>query len=159
VRRLELLAPPAVRSLARPLSRLHRAAFADDPWDPRAILEIAGLAGFFGYVAWEDAEPVGLAFAFGVHGEYEIATLGVVPAWRRAGIGTALLDALCGEIRRRGGRSIVLEVAADNSAAQALYAAGGFVRAGRRRDYYRRTGRTVDAEVLRFTLVAPSSSI
>jgi ribosomal-protein-alanine N-acetyltransferase len=159
VRRIELLARPATRSLAVPLSRLHHAAFPDDPWDPRAILAIAGLAGFFGFVAWEDVEPAGLAFAFGVGDEYEIAALGVVPAWRRTGIGTALLAGLCDEIRRRGGRSIVLEVAADNGAAQALYAAFGFVRIGRRRDYYRRPGRRVDAEVLRFTLVPPPPSI
>lgn len=159
MRRLELLARTTARSLAVPLSRLHRTAFADDPWDPQAIVAIAGLAGFFGVVAWEDAEPVGLALAFGVRGEYEIAALGVVPQWRRTGIGTALLAALSGEIRRRGGHSIVLEVAADNPGAQALYAACGFVRVGRRRHYYRRAGRRVDAEVLRFTLVASPPSI
>jgi [ribosomal protein S18]-alanine N-acetyltransferase len=158
-RRIELLTPTAARALAAPLSRLHRAAFAADPWGPKAISELTVLAGFFGLIAWEDALPVGFALAFGLGEECEIIALGVVPKRRRAGIGAALLDALCSEVRRRGARGIVLEVAADNAAARSLYAAHGFVRAGSRRDYYRLAGRAVDAEVLRLTLAAPSPSI
>jgi ribosomal-protein-alanine N-acetyltransferase len=158
-RRIELLSPPAACALAALLARLHRAAFAADPWGPEAISEIAVLAGFFGLIAWEDALPVGFALAFGHGEEFEIIALGVVPERRRAGIGAALLDALCGEVRRRGARGIILEVAADNAAARALYAAHGFVRAGLRRDYYRRAGCAVDAQVLRFTLAAPPGSI
>jgi ribosomal-protein-alanine N-acetyltransferase len=158
-RRIELLTPPAACILAPLLSRLHRVAFAADPWGPEAISEIAVLAGFFGLIAWENALPVGFALAFGLGEEFEIIALGVVPERRRAGIGAALVDALCGEVRRRGARVISLEVAADNAAARALYAAQGFVRAGLRRDYYRRAGRSVDAHVLRLTLAPPPSSI
>jgi [ribosomal protein S18]-alanine N-acetyltransferase len=172
IRRIEILTPQAVRALALPLSLLHRACFAEDPWDARAIAEIAGLAGFFGLVAREDAggedaarevaedaDPVGFAFAFGVGEECEIAALGVTPERRRAGIGAALLDAVCREARRRGAGRLVLEVAADNTAARSLYAAHGFVRAGWRRDYYRRAERSVDAQVLRLTLAPPPPSI
>jgi [ribosomal protein S18]-alanine N-acetyltransferase len=158
-RRIELLTPQAASLLAHPLSQLHRTVFTKDPWDPTAICEIAGLVGFYGVIAWEDDEPLGFAFAFGLGDEYEIAALGVVPERRRAGIGRDLLDAVCGEALRRGARSIVLEVAADNEAARALYAERGFVGAGWRRDYYRLAGQTVDAEVLRLALVAPSASI
>jgi ribosomal-protein-alanine N-acetyltransferase len=158
-RRIELLTPPAARALALVLSRLHRAAFAADPWGPQAISEIAVLAGFFGLIAWENALPVGFALAFGAGEEFEIIALGVLPERRRAGIGAALLGALCGEVRRRGARGVILEVAADNAAARALYAGHGFVRAGLRRDYYRRAGRSVDAQMLRLTLAAPPPSI
>jgi [ribosomal protein S18]-alanine N-acetyltransferase len=158
-RHIELLAPQAARSRAGLLSRLHRAVFADDPWDPKAISDIAGLVGFFGLIAWADAEPVGLALVFGPGAEYEIAALGVLPERCRAGFGSALLDAVCAEARGRGARSIVLEVAADNAAARALYVARGFVSAGRRRNYYKRAGLFVDAQLLRLTLVASSPSI
>jgi ribosomal-protein-alanine N-acetyltransferase len=158
-RRIELLTPAAARALAAPLSRLHRATFAADPWGPEAISEIAVLAGFFGVIAWEDAVPVGFALAFGLDEEFEIIALGVVPERRRAGIGAAVLDAVGGEVRRRGARGIVLEVAADNAAAQSLYAAYGFVQAGFRRNYYRRAGRSADAQVLRLTLAEPPPSI
>ncbi len=159
-RHIDILAPATARVLASPLSLLHRACFVDDPWDAKAIGEIAGLAGFFALIARENADPVGFAFAFGLGREYEIAALGVVPKRRRTGIGTALLDALCAEARHRGGRSIVLEVAADNAAARSLYAARGFARAGWRREYYRRAGQqTVDAQVLRLTLAPAPPSI
>jgi [ribosomal protein S18]-alanine N-acetyltransferase len=158
-RRIELLTPPMVRALADPLSLLHRASFADDPWSPQAICEIAGLSGFFGLIARENAAPVGFAFAFGVGEECEIAALGVVPERRRTGIGAALLDALCREVRRRGARGIILEVAADNAAAGSLYASRGFLRAGWRRDYYRRGQRPFDAQVLRLTFAVPPPSI
>ena len=154
-----LLAPQTARPQALLLSWLHHAAFPEDPWSPQTIIGIAGLAGFFGLLALEDAQPAGFALAFGVGDEYEIVALGVVPERRRAGLGTALLDRLCAEIRRRGGRGVILEVAADNAAARALYVAGGFVGAGRRRDYYRRPQHAVDAEVLRLTLVPLPSSI
>jgi [ribosomal protein S18]-alanine N-acetyltransferase len=159
IRRIDILTPQAARALAIPLALLHRACFADDPWDAKTIAEIAGLAGFFGLVARDDADPVGFAFAFGPGPECEIASLAVVPERRRAGIGAALLEAICDEARRRGSECVVLEVAADNEAARLLYAARGFVRAGWRRDYYRRAGCQIDAQVLRLTLAPPPSSI
>ncbi len=146
-------------ALAVPLSRLQRAAFAADPWGPEAISEIAVLAGFLGLIAVRMRSRSGSALAFGYGEEFEIIALGVVPERRRAGIGAALLDALCSEARRRGVRSMVLEVAVDNAAARSLYAAHGFVRAGFRRNYYRRAERSVDAEVLRLTLAGSPPSI
>ena len=159
IRRIDVLTPPVACRLAALLSRLHRAAFAEDPWGPEAISEIAVLAGFFGLIAWEVAQPVGFALATGIGDEFEIIALGVVPERRRAGIGGALLDTLSGEVRRRGALGIVLEVADDNAAARSLYAAHGFVRVGLRRNYYRRAGRLVDAQVLRITLAPASPSI
>jgi [ribosomal protein S18]-alanine N-acetyltransferase len=159
IRHIDILTPQAARVLALPLSLLYRACLDDDPWDAKAISEIAGLVGFFGLIAREDSDPVGFAFAFGPGDESEIAALGVVPERRRAGIGAALLDAVCDETRRRGGRSILLEVAADNGAARSLYAARGFLRVGWRRGYYCRAGRLVDAQVLRLTLASSLPSI
>jgi [ribosomal protein S18]-alanine N-acetyltransferase len=156
-RRIDILTPKAARGMAIPLSLLHRACFAEDPWDAKAISEVAGLVGFFGLIAREDCDPVGFAFAFSPGEECEIAALGVVSEWRRTGIGGALLDAVCDEVRRRGGRTIFLEVAADNAPARSLYAAHGFVRAGWRPGYYCLADRLVDAQVLRLTL-APSAS-
>jgi ribosomal-protein-alanine N-acetyltransferase len=158
-RQIELLTPAAVRSLAAPLALMHRSCFPGDPWDAEAITGIAGLAGFFGLLASEGGEPAGFAFAFGYGDEHEIAALGVLPGRLRTGIGSALLATVCAEVRRRGGRHVVLEVAADNTAARSLYAASGFVRAGWRRDYYRRAGSMVDAQVLRLALPSMLHSI
>jgi [ribosomal protein S18]-alanine N-acetyltransferase len=157
--KIELLTAAAARACAEPLSLLHGATFPDDPWSPAAIAEITGLAGFFALVARRDGALVGFALAFGACEECEIAALGVLLSRRRTGVGAALLDRVCGEARRRAARAVVLEVAADNVAAQALYAASGFVSVGRRRNYYRRGEGAVDAVLLRLTLVRAPTSI
>jgi ribosomal protein S18 acetylase RimI-like enzyme len=88
-----------------------------------------------------------LALALGE--EAEIVSLGVLSDYRRCGIGTTILDAVCGEARSRGVERVVLEMASDNEAARALYAGRGFTVVGRRRNYYRRAERSVDALILR----------
>lgn len=55
---------------------------------------------------------------------------------QRRGIGRLLLEALLAEAARRGVRSTLLEVAADNAPAQRLYATYGFEPIGVRRRYY-----------------------
>jgi ribosomal-protein-alanine N-acetyltransferase len=147
-RRLEAVSGEAAAALAVPLSMLHRTCFPEEPWEPQAMAQIMAMAGFFGFMAWEHDEPVGFALALDLGGECEILALGVVPGRRRAGTGSALLAAICEEALRRGGDRVFLEVASDNAGARALYAVGGFVQIGRRRNYYRRPGGPVDALVL-----------
>jgi ribosomal-protein-alanine N-acetyltransferase len=55
---------------------------------------------------------------------------------QRRGIGRALLEALLADAAWGGAGQVLLEVAADNAAAQRLYAAYGFEVIGRRRGYY-----------------------
>ena len=155
--RLEPLTPISVASAAAKvfgslLSELHSACFPDDPWPPQAFVELGGMAGFLGRVAWDDVGPVGLVLAQALGEECEILTLGVIPARRRSGIGSALLTTVVAEAQRQGARTLFLEVAQDNSAARGLYAAHGFVQIGRRANYYRRRSGLVDALVLRLLL-------
>jgi ribosomal-protein-alanine N-acetyltransferase len=93
-----------------------------------------------------------------LHKECEILSLGVLPERRREGVGAALLNSICVEARLRSAESIVLEVAVDNIAALALYAARGFLQVGRRRNYYRRTRNSADALVLRLELTGTSAA-
>ena len=58
------------------------------------------------------------------------------PRVRREGLGRALLTALLDRLGRRGIRRCLLEVRESNAAALALYSGSGFVRDGRRRNYY-----------------------
>lgn len=68
-------------------------------------------------------------------GTIRIMNLAVDPAWRRRGVGAALLRAI-GERLPEG--DIVLMVEEFNGGAQALYAREGFVRTGFANDYYGR---------------------
>ena len=144
--------------MAGPVALLHRACFPEDPWDPPAIVEILGTVGFFGRIAWEDETPAGFALARDLGKECEILSLGVLPERRREGVGMALLNSVCVEARLRSAESIVLEVAVDNIAALALYAARGFLPVGRRRNYYPRTRNSADALVLRLALTGTSTT-
>ena len=144
--------------MAGPVALLHRACFPEDPWDPSAMAEVLGTVGFFGQIAWEDETPVGFALARDLRTDCEILSLGVLPERRREGVGTALLNSVFVEARLRSAESIVLEVAVDNIAARALYAARGFLAVGRRRNYYRRIRNSADALVLRLALTGASTA-
>ena len=80
----------------------------------------------------------GLAVVWTVADEAQLLEVAVHPAWRRQGVGAALVAAVLA--RAPAGGTIVLEVAASNTAARALYASYGFVETGRRKRYYRDGG-------------------
>jgi ribosomal-protein-alanine N-acetyltransferase len=147
---------PLPHDAAVPISLLHQLCFLEDPWDAEAIEQIMGIPGFFGRVGWAKTAPVGFALALALGEEAEIVSLGILPDHRRCGIGSAILDAVCREARLRGAKSVVLEMASDNEAARALYAGRGFKVVGRRRNYYRRAERLVDALILRVQLPTAS---
>jgi ribosomal-protein-alanine N-acetyltransferase len=151
-RRIERLSGTA----GGPIALLHQACFPEDPWDAGAIAQVMGIPGFFGHVEWREETPVGFALALDLGREAEILSLGVLREHRRAGVGATLLDAVCSEARERGIRSVVLEVAVNNVAARALYAANSFIVVGHRRNYYRQAGGLVDGLILRRELTSGS---
>ena len=76
--------------------------------------------------AGADGTPIGFGL-LGIRQERGwCAEFGVVPAWRRQGVGRALLDRLLAEARDAGLHDVRLEVAAANTSAQALYQQAGF---------------------------------
>jgi ribosomal-protein-alanine N-acetyltransferase len=143
---------PLPRHAAAPISLLHRACFPEDPWGVGTIEQITAMPCFFGRVGWTRGTPAGFVLALMLGEEAEIVSLGVVPAYRRCGMGSALMDAICGEARSQGAEGVVLEVARDNEAACALYVARGFTVVGCRRNYYRRAEGLVDALIMRVPL-------
>ena len=97
-------------------------------------------------------DPVGFLVGRQVANEAEIISIGVVPAARTKGIGTALLTEYIRLVSMRHIAEIFLEVAVDNHPAIALYAALGFTDVGRRPDYYTTVGKNgirTDAIVMR----------
>lgn len=68
--------------------------------------------------------------------ELHVNNIAVRHAYRRQGIGGALLERVLDVGQRVGARLAVLEVRDSNKAAQALYGRHGFEIVGRRRDYY-----------------------
>lgn len=128
----------------RALAALHAACFrTPPPW--RAADFEALLADRFTRL---HMAPMGTGFLLGrvIGPEAEILTLAVAPEARRQGLARGLVAdfAAAHEAAR-----ILLEVAADNTPARALYAACGFHPVGRRPGYYRTpAGNRCDAVLL-----------
>jgi ribosomal-protein-alanine N-acetyltransferase len=122
------------------LAALHAECFPDDPWNSEAMREVLAMPGTFGIIAFDDAsvEPRGFLLAQSAPGHCEILGLGVRETARRRGLGRLLLSRVLA-IAAAGGQTVFLEVAEDNPAARALYAAAGLAIVGRRPAYYRRS--------------------
>ena len=118
----------------RALAGTHAAAFEGERgWSAE---EIADLLAAPGAILAGDAA----SFVLGrvTLDEAEILTLATHPDHRRQGRAGAALDAFHAAARAAGARVAFLEVAEDNMAARALYAARGYAQAGRRPGYYAR---------------------
>jgi ribosomal-protein-alanine N-acetyltransferase len=156
---MTMLLRPLPRGDRAALAALHAACFPEDPWDGAALATVLGMPGAGGRLATaESGAALGLIIDQRVGEDAEILTLGVVPASRRQGIARTLLSDLFRRARDGGALRVVLEVAADNEAARALYLSMGFARDGLRRAYYRRpNGPSIDAWRLSRTLAVSKS--
>jgi len=106
------------------------------PWSAQALAETLARAQALVAVGEDDGIDGFVLFAVAAD-ECEILDVAVASARRRRGAGRRLVQAALATAARAGARRCFLEVRASNTAAQALYAAGGFRVDGRRRDYYR----------------------
>lgn len=128
------------------LAAVHGAAFPHDPWtardfdafltDPTMLLVTS---------------PHGFALLRVVLDEAEILTIAVATSAQGQGHGARLLDKALAQAKARGAARILLEVAADNAPARALYARAGFRQTGLRKGYYTRPdGLPTDALTLEY---------
>lgn len=139
----EALAALHARSIRTP-APYSAADFAGFLVDPLAFVLVEGDAG--------------LLLGRAVAGEAELLTIAVAPEARRRGLGRKLIARFLYQAQLRAAERAFLEVAADNSAAIALYESAGFARAGVRRGYYLTPeGQRVDALVMAREL-APAPS-
>ena len=131
------------------LAAIHAAAFpAGEAWSVSALGGLLGQPGVFALI-----DPAGgMIMARLAADEAEVLSLAVMPQARRQGRGAALLDAAAGLCARHGAAQFFLEVSGTNLPAMALYAAAGFVAAGRRPRYYPDGS---DAILMRRDLPAP----
>lgn len=113
-------------------------------WTEAALRDLLAQPG-----VWAEVEADGFVLMRQAGDEAEVLTLAVLPEARRRGRGHALVQAALATCRTRGVSDVFLEVAADNTAARALYQGLGMIESGRRRGYYARSeGPAVDALIL-----------
>jgi [ribosomal protein S18]-alanine N-acetyltransferase len=130
------------------LAALEPALFADDAWSEQTWwAELAGRPRRCYVVGEQGGVVVGYA---GVDRRGEVAdvmTIAVAPDAQGHGLGSLLMDWLIEAARCGGAEHLMLEVRADNTAAQRLYSKMGFVMLTVRRRYYQPGD--VDAHVMR----------
>lgn len=111
------------------------------------------------FVAEAGGEPIGMLRID--KAGYGVAELGmlVAAAWRRRGVGSALLRAGIAWAREAGAHKVTLQVWPHNQAAISLYERFGFEREGLlRRHYRRRNGELWDAVVMGLSLDRPADA-
>ncbi|MEV0426065.1 ribosomal protein S18-alanine N-acetyltransferase [Micromonospora sp. NPDC050495] len=112
-------------------------AFGADQWSPAMFWNELANGHFYRVAVDDDGTVLGYAgLTVALPDEAWVQTIAVRRDVQRRGIGRLLLEALLAEAARLGARSTLLEVAADNAAAQRLYATYGFEPIGVRRGYY-----------------------
>lgn len=117
--------------------RIEEAAFTS-PWTRAMYLaELENHGVSFCFLAkTDDDRAVGFCSIWRVADELHINNLAVLPEFRRAGIGSALLQHVMRHGADSGARRATLEVRQSNDAARLLYERFGFTVAGVRRAYY-----------------------
>ncbi len=134
------------------LATLHRRCF-ETAWSQAEFARLLARDGAYAFIAARAEREIGLLFAQRVLDEAEIYALGVLPRWRRQGIGTRLINVASGALARDGAKNVFLEVAETDSSALGCYRKNGFDVAGRRPGYYPGSGRARTAIVMRHRLV------
>ncbi|MBM4219795.1 MAG: ribosomal-protein-alanine N-acetyltransferase [Gammaproteobacteria bacterium] len=154
----EELAAPSWRLRAMTQADLPRVAALERgsyvfPWNDQIFADCLRV-GYHCVVVENAAGVAGYGVLSMGAGEAHILNLCIADAWRRRGIGRALLLALLAHARDRGVRDAFLEVRRTNRAAIALYHAFGFECVGTRRGYYQAQDGREDALVYRLELGA-----
>ncbi len=118
------------------IAELESLCFAE-PWSRQSLSLLLGDVAV-GYTALADGKVVAYGGMLTVPGEGQITNIAVHPAYRKKGIGRAVLAALIQEAEQRKLDQIALEVRTSNTAAIKLYEQAGFVKAGCRKNFYKK---------------------
>lgn len=114
---------------------IERASFTY-PWSNNFFLQELQVSYAHSLLATIGEKSVGYVIYWLLPREIDIHNLAVHHAYRRRGIGRALLETVVEEARRQGVSRVTLEVRKSNEAAQKLYHANGFSSKGVRKGYY-----------------------
>ena len=134
------------------IADVHKRCFSQ-PWTEDDFARFAEAEECHGIVARRGGIIAGFIVISVADTDAEILTLAVDTPWRRHGIASIVLMQAMVDAARRGAETLFLEVGVHNSAARALYKRLGFVRAGRRLNYYTTPDGFEDAVVMKRSLL------
>lgn len=92
---------------------------------------------YIGFIAFLNKIVVGYIFLTCIENEADIISIGVLPAFRRIGIGSLLMSKVCDFFNENNVIKASLDVRSKNLEAQNLYKRFGFEQVGIRKKYYK----------------------
>lgn len=127
---------------------LERQLFSPDTWSAETFwAELAAPGRSYVVLRDDDGALLGYAGVAVNRPTADVQTVAVTPAAQGRGVGRQLLDSLVQTAAEGGASELLLEVRADNVAAQNLYRSIGFKQIARRRNYYQPGN--IDALIMR----------
>ena len=140
---------PVGKGHAKAMAQLHGECFAKG-WSALEFESFFERSGVFAAVSYApDQKPVGFVICWIIEDMCDLLSVGVLPDFRREGVGLMLVHYALETARDLGARSLMLEVNINNAAAITLYETEGFTRDGIRKDYYSNPDGSV-ADAVRF---------
>jgi ribosomal-protein-alanine N-acetyltransferase len=133
-----------------PVMAIEKASFAY-PLSTRVFLQELQVQCARSLVAEIDGKVVGYILFWLLADEVDVHNLAVDSAFRRCGIGRALLRRVVHRAKARGAVRVTLEVRRSNTSAQSLYHSMGFAITGIRKGYYSDDGEDALAMALSLT--------
>lgn len=111
-----------------------------EPWSKKALEELLTneYAVYFVAKDLESSEVAGYCGMYVSLDTGAINNIGVLPEYRRCGIGSRLLESIIDYSQNNGITLLTLEVRESNTGAKALYEKFGFTEVGTRKNYYRK---------------------
>ena len=133
---------PAQASDADAAAKLHAAGFYRG-WPREEFAAYITGEGTPVYVACDAKRKIaGFSMLRHLGEDVELITIAVDNKWRKKGVGGALMRAMVDDLLMSPAKRLLLEVAADNTAALKLYGKFGFKHIGERKGYYPRADGT-----------------
>ncbi len=107
------------------------------PWSEQSIKDEMNKENSIFLMAFEGKKSIGYVGLSVVFDEGYMGNLGVIEAYRRNGVGRALMQELLSECIKLDLAFVTLEVRSSNTPAVSLYKSLGFSEVGRRKNYYK----------------------
>ena len=118
------------------ISELERECFPDEPWSFQMLASSFESETFYGILAEDGGEIVGYGGITVAFDTADVANVAVTEAFRKSGVGSALLNELLSIAKAHGAQKAFLEVRVSNATAMALYLKHGFKGIYARTRYY-----------------------
>ena len=118
------------------IAELEKECFPDEPWTFQMLASSFETDTFHGVLAEDGGEIVGYGGISVTFDTADIANVAVTEAFRKSGVGSAILEELLKIAKEGGAQKIFLEVRVSNATAMALYLKYGFKGVYARTRYY-----------------------